>query len=142
MRTPYILAGGEGFDVLVVGSDGDNQTIDMSKTAFQEIEGVRVNSSDTDISIALDKIVVNDTAGEANGQFVCTGANSIDLTGWGWELKGTTTDMAQGLKDAYEAQNLDTSNLYGYKLESSDGKEVTIWSDLDQDNINFPTDIA
>ena len=116
----------------------------MTQTAYQEIEGVVVNTSNTELKIALDKILVNDSAGEANGQFVCSGVETLNIDGSHWQLTGNTAMMDSGLKDTYEASNIDTSNLNGYTFANSTGDEVTIWSDCDEDQITIadPNEIA
>lgn len=76
-------------------------------------------------------------AGDANGQFVCSGAESLDLQGFGWTLDSSSSSMDSNLQAAYEAQNIDVSSLTGYTFSNSEGKEVTIWSDSDSQNISF-----
>ncbi|WP_311732197.1 calcium-binding protein [Vibrio ponticus] len=132
------FSGGADFDVLLVGDDNDANMIDMSHNAFQELEGVNINSSDTELALALDKIAANNTAGETAGQFVCTGASSIDLSGWGWQLTESNIEMSDSLQSIYQASNIDTGSLYGYRFENDAGQEVVLWSDLDSNDINFP----
>ena len=132
------FSGGSDFDVLLVNQDNESQMIDMTHNAFQELEGIQINSSDTELSIALDKVAANATAGETSGQFVCTGASGIDLSGWGWQLTESHIEMSDSLASIYQASNIDTGSLYGYRFENDAGQEVVIWSDLDSDNIQFP----
>ena len=131
-------SGGADFDVLLVNNDNQTQMIDMTHSTFQELEGVQINSSDTEISLALDKIAANNTAGETAGQFVCTGASNIDVSGWGWQLTESHIEMSSDLQGIYQASNIDTGSLYGYRFESESGQEVVIWSDLDSSDIHFP----
>lgn len=132
------FSGGSDFDVLVVGGDNQSQMIDMTHNTFQEIEGVKISSSDTELALALDKIAANNTAGDTAGQFVCTGASSIDVSGWGWQLTESHLEMSDSLQDIYRESNIDTGSLYGYRFESEAGQEVVIWSDLNSGDINFP----
>ena len=46
--------------------------------------------------------------------------------------------MSDSLASIYQASNIDTGSLYGYRFENDAGQEVVIWSDLDSDNIQFP----
>ncbi len=132
------FSGGSDFDVLLVGSDNTSQMIDMTSTAFQELEGIKISSTDTEIAIALDKIAANNTAGDTSGQFVCTGASSIDVSGWGWQLTESHIEMSESLQNIYQASNIDTGSLYGYRFENDAGQEVVVWSDLDSSEIQFP----
>lgn len=109
----------------------------MTKTAFQEIEGVIVNATDTELKISLDKVLYNETAEASSGQFVCTGANKIDLDGFNWQMSNTESNLSSELKDAYEASDIDTSSLLGYTFANNEGQQVTIWSDSEQDHISF-----
>ena len=132
------FSGGSDFDVLLVDSNNQSNMIDMSHNAFQELEGVKINSSDTELSLALDKIAANNTAGETSGQFVCTGASSIDVSGWGWQLTESHIEMSSDIESIYQGSNIDTGSLYGYRFENDAGQEVVIWSDLDSADIQFP----
>ena len=132
------FSGGSDFDVLLVGDDNQSQMIDMSRNSFQELEGININSDDTELAIALDKIAANQTAGETAGQFVCTGASSIDLSGWGWQLTESHVEMSDSIQSIYQASDIDTGSLYGYRFENDSGQEVVLWSDLDSNDINFP----
>lgn len=132
------FSGGEGFDMLQVGSAGDGQIIDMTATAYQELEAVVIDATDAELKVGLDKILHNTTADEASsGQFVCTGAGKLDLEGYGWEMATEAPEMSADLRAAYEASNIDTTSLQGYTFSNNEGKEVTIWSDNESDEISF-----
>jgi hypothetical protein len=131
------INGGDGFDLLSVGSDNNGQLIDMTQPSLQQIEAVVVNANDAQLKVALDKVLLNETDSATNGQFVCSGADSLQLEGFGWELSDNNADLSSELREAYEASNIDADGLFGYTFSNSDGNEVTIWSDSDADKINF-----
>lgn len=131
------FSGGSGVDFLSVGDDGANQIIDMTKTAYQELEGAIINASDAELSLALDKTLQNDTADVSNTSFVCTGAMNISLDGFNWQMSENTANLSTDLENIYQDREIDTTSLTGYTFTNDSDQSITIWSDTDLENISL-----
>lgn len=109
----------------------------MTGDVFNELEGVKFDSSDAQLKLTLDKVLDNDGAGDASGNFVVQGVNSVELEGEGWSLSDVTSDLSPDMLEQMQGNDLDTDSMSGYTFTNEEGQEVTIWSDSDQDNMSL-----